>query len=112
MFIGVWASRRRGEEKWQQFLDRYHNFLSEDVVELCAHHHAAIHQIYDRIIQADVAKVERPLSQYTWRQAERLMDRLKGVCLEWLCSESSGIDPIAFTNRRHKRRARKNASQG
>lgn len=91
MWIGVWLVRRRGEQKFVDFCYRYHAFNPEDWTRLCANHHAEIHMVYDQIIRRDVKKVGRPLSQYSWAQAEKLMDKLEAVCVEWLQKETPGV---------------------
>lgn len=93
MWLGIWASRRHGETKWNQFVDRYWQFHEEDIVKLCDHHHAEIHLIYDKLIKSDRLKLDRSLAKYTWTQAETLMDKLEETCDEWLEKETPGIEP-------------------
>lgn len=105
MWLGIWASRRAGEKKWRDFVDRYWDFKEKDCVTLCADHHAEIHQIYDRIIYRDLLVTLRPLAHYTWKQAEMLMDKLENACEEWLDKPSPGIRSEDFSkNRKTKRR--------
>lgn len=52
-----------------------------------------IHVIYDRIIQKDRDKTRKALSDYTWEQAEKLMDKLEARCLRWLKEKTPGIKP-------------------
>jgi hypothetical protein len=92
MWLGIWATRRRGEERWKAFTERYYQFLPEDCEFLCPNHHAEIHRLYDAIIVGDRKLVGRPLSKYTWTQAERLMEKLESACLEWIETETPGID--------------------
>lgn len=74
---------------------------------LCPRHHAEIHSIYDELITADKWLVGRPLSYYSWRQAERLMSQLEAACDKWLKEETPGIDPKTFAdNRPHLKRRR------
>jgi hypothetical protein len=91
MWIGVWMLRRAGEEKFINFCYRYHCFDTKDWVRICANHHAEIHLVYDQIIRADRKKVGRPLSKYSWTQAEKLMEKLEAVCLDWLKKDTPGV---------------------
>lgn len=104
MWLGVWASRRRGEKKFAEFVARYHAFHPDDWVRVCDRHHAEIHLIYDGIIRRDRHITLRPLSQYSWAQAEKLMGKLEGICLEWLTKETPGEDPSKVDDLRKKRR--------
>ena len=111
MWLGVWASRRRGEDKWEAFIKRYFEFHDEDVALLCANHHAEIHARYDVVIQADVVRLGRPLSQYTWAQAELLMDKMEVVFREWMLEETPGIDAKSFGKRRKSRQGKYSAEE-
>lgn len=97
MWFGVWGKRRRGEEKWRLFIERYYKFLPIDIVLLCDRHHAEIHSIYDKIIANDrAAQTGLPLHKYSWTQAERLMGKLIKACDDWLKKETPGIDSATF----------------
>lgn len=107
MWLGVWAGRRRGELKWEAFFERYHEFRDEDCRDLCANHHAEIHAIYDKLINEDKAVTGRPLSQYTWTQAERLMDKLEAAFHEWVLTVTPGIDSAKYGKQKRQRAAKK-----
>lgn len=107
MWIGVWLARRVGEEKFITFCWDYHAFLAKDWVRLCDMHHAEIHLIYDGIIRRDKLKTGRPLSKYSWAQAEKLMDKLESTCVKWLRKDTPGLDPKYLTNLRVKREGRR-----
>ncbi len=101
MWFGIWAKRRRGEEKFARFIERYNQFLPVDVVLICDRHHAEIHSIYDKIIANDcTAQTGIPLSKYSWVQAERLMGKLIEACDKWLQKETPGMDSETFGNTR------------
>ena len=100
MWLGIWASRRKGEPKWEKFKTRYFEFHPADCVLLCPNHHAEIHKLYDEIIQADRKFTQRPLSKYTWKQAEILMNKLSNKCDEWLEIETPGISYEKFAETR------------
>lgn len=91
VWIGVWFSRRKGEEKFEEFKQRYYAFLPEDWTRLCENHHAEIHLVYDLVIRQDRKKIGRTLSRYSWTQAEKLMDRFEAVCVEWLKKDTPGV---------------------
>lgn len=105
MFFGVWARRRAGEEKFQAFIERYNQFLPEDVVLICGEHHAEIHCIYDKIINDDRTLTRTPFAKYSWAQAERLMEKLTKACNEWLKRQTAGINSDTFTETRNVHRA-------
>lgn len=100
MWLGIWASRRRGETKFADFVIRYHLFLPADVVLICDSHHAEIHSIYDKIINEDRARTGASFSRYSWRQAEMLMAKLIVACDDWLEKESPGLDSNRFSETR------------
>jgi len=91
--MGVWELRRRGEEKFKEFCKRYNEFHPDDWCMICLNHHAEIHLIYDRIIRQDQLRVGRALSKYSWTQAEKLMDKLEAVCVDWLKKDTPGVTP-------------------
>lgn len=107
MFLGVWSGVRRKERRWQEFVARYYQFLPQDVVRICDSHHAEIHAIYDQIIAEDLARTGQRLEQYTWAQAERLMNKLKAACKEWLKKKTPGISSTRYA--RIKKLSRKQA---
>ena len=108
MWLGIWASRRRLEPKWRAFVERYHEFLPEDIVDICSRHHAEIHLLYDVIIQEDILEIGRPLSRYSWGQAERLMRKLEETCNTWLKLPTPGVHPKTFAHRRRERQKHRN----
>ena len=104
MWLGVWAGRRRGEPRWIEFVKRYWSFHRDDVRYLCANHHAEIHSIYDDIIAEDRAKVGKPLYDYSWKQAEALMDKLEAAFNVWIRLESRGISSKNYGKTKKARR--------
>lgn len=104
MWLGIWASRRKGEKKFEEFVERYNSFHPEDWVRVCDMHHAEIHLIYDTIIRRDRLITFRRLAEYSWKQAEKLMDKLEAACFDWLEIETPGEDPKLVDEVREKRR--------
>lgn len=104
LWFGPFA-HRAGEPKWQQFCDRYHEFREEDIVRICAAHHAEIHSIYDQIIQEDQAKTGLQLYLYKWKQAEILMRKLRAACAVWLQQQTPGIDGDVYEKTKALRRS-------
>jgi hypothetical protein len=41
-------------------------------------------------------KTKKPLESYSWRQAEKLMDKLLEFCLDWEERKTPGIDPDTY----------------
>jgi hypothetical protein len=117
LWIGVWAWRH-GEKRFRSFIQRYHEFRSEDTVLICQDHHAEIHMIYDSIIASDVVGRGKPLSQYSWKQARILMEKLEIACSEWLLLETGGIDSRVYEKLKKmhrglaKARAKRKKSRG
>ena len=103
MWLGVWR-RRDGQTEWEEFKKRYWEFREEDCQDLCAMHHAEVHKLYDEIIAQDVAAVGRPLSKYSWEQANRLMDKLEAAFVEWFAKETPGIDDKKYGKYKNLRR--------
>lgn len=104
LWFGPWA-HRRGEPKWEAFCRRYADFREEDIVHICAPHHAEIHSIYDRIITEDIATTGLNLYLYSWRQASILMDKLRVTCAQWLVTDTPGIDSGIYEQTRMLRRS-------
>jgi len=102
MWLNAWA-HRSGQERWEEFRRRYYEFRPEDVVRICRNHHAEIHSIYDKIIQDDTAKLQRPLYKYTWAQGHRLMQKLEIACSQWLTQETPGIDSQVYSETKRLR---------
>ena len=100
MWLGIWASRRRGEKRWEEFIARYYKFLPEDVVLICDSHHAEIHSLYDKLITKDRAHTQIAFSKYSWVQAVCLMNKLEQLCNEWLKRESPGISSSSYSETR------------
>lgn len=100
MWLYIWATRRRGESRFNDFVVRYHLFLPKDVVLICDSHHAEIHSIYDKIITEDREYTRTSFAKYSWAQAERLMAKLTETCNKWLLEETSGIDSQTFSETR------------
>lgn len=98
-------AHRRGEPKWEQFVARYYRFEEEDIVRLCANHHAEIHSLYDAIIKEDLEQTGLRLYLYSWKQAQILMQKLANTCAVWLLVETSGIDPDSYERTKKLRRS-------
>lgn len=104
MWLGIWAGRRRGEPRFVQLQERYAEFRAEDVALLHDDHHAEIHSIYDQIINADKKRLGISLYDYTWRQAEALMDKLEAAFNEWVGRETPGISARDYARVKAKQR--------
>lgn len=107
MWLGIWASRRRGEPRWEKFKARYYEYHPDDCVTICVSHHAEIHAIYDRIIQEDTARLGKSLGKYSWIEAERLMDLLEQACRQWEGMRTPGLDSRLYGSYRKRKGKRK-----
>lgn len=96
MWIGCWGRRRSNEPRWQHFVTRYYCFRSEDVVTLGANHHAEIHILYDIIIDQHRTILRKHLSEYTWAEAEHLMDCFERAFNVWLSTPTPGFSTQLF----------------
>lgn len=105
MWLGVWAGRRKGEKKYNDFINRYYEFHPLDCADLCDSHHAEIHKAYDEIIAQDIAELGVPMSKFSWDQAHRLMDKLEKHFWEWVATKTPGISSKNYGRTVKKRRA-------
>ena len=104
MWLGVWAGKRAGEERWKKFVRRYWSYHPDDCRNLCVNHHAEIHSIYDDIIAEDLAKTGRRLVDYTWSMADKLMDKLEAAFNVWIKIQSKGISSKSYGKNKKARR--------
>lgn len=105
MWLGIWASVRKGEPDYLAFIERYNQFLEEDVVYICEHHHAEIHVLYDDVIREHKKHTGKPLYKYTWTEANDLMDKLEEACILWLSKETAGFSSDVLRKKRKLARA-------
>lgn len=115
MWLGIWASRRKGEPEWKEFVDRYWQFLEEDIEVICVSHHAEIHVIYDEIIKSDLGMRSKPLSKYTWDEAHELMTKLDKACHKWIKNDTPGISSElygSYKERSNRKQAVKRRRKG
>lgn len=94
LFINAFGLVMVNSKRLRKFRERYEAFRPEDVVSLCDWHHAEIHHHYRAIVDEDRKKVRKAMHAYSWKQAERLMEKLRDFCLEWEKKETSGMNPV------------------
>lgn len=102
MFVSAFVRRRMRETVYRKFVERYYEFRKEDTAEVCLHHHAEIHLIYDKIIRQDLKRTRKALRNYSWNQANKLMDRLEEAFKEWFVKETPGADPAILIEGKHR----------
>lgn len=86
--------KKRATVTFRRFRERYLMYVSEDCSEVCKWHHEEVHRRYLRIIRSAIsAKDYKPLEQWSWREAEELMQRLRAYCDQWLKRETPGVKP-------------------
>jgi hypothetical protein len=103
------ANYFKDADKIAEWVKRYWSFHHDDIVDLCANHHAEIHLIYDRYIMAHNRKKGYRLDLYSYQDAVELRDLLRAVCDEWLKKESKGVSPNKVFGRfrtKNQRRAK------
>lgn len=76
--------KRKGQERYDEFVRRYHAFDVRDICTLCDDCHKAIHILYMPIIGRHCFRLRKPMARWTWRQAEILMRDLTEYCERWL----------------------------
>lgn len=107
MWLAVWRSKRKGEQRFIRFVGRYKRFDPRDVTRICDWHHAEIHSIYDEIIQADMRMRSKRLQDYSWDEANELMSKLERRFWTWLGEPSPGLSPRKLRAQRAKERTRR-----
>lgn len=101
----VWIAlnlRRKGpneelgwtEEVIHNLDERYHKFLPKDIARICAWHHAEIHMLYDLEAEKFQRRLKyKPYSQFSYKEATRLMNRFEKTFNLWLPKHTPGVDP-------------------
>lgn len=110
MFFGVWAWRD-GEPRWESFKERYNQFHPNDIVVLGQNHHAEVHVLYDVIISNHMVVSGRSLANYSWAQAEHLMDCLEAAFKAWVVVETPGFQANRLSAMRRSYAKSKNRRQ-
>ncbi len=90
------------ETVYRNFVKRYYEFRPSDVESVCLHHHAEIHLIYDKIIRQDLRRTRKALRNYSWNQANTLMDKLEAAFKEWFMKVTPGADPAILIHGKHR----------
>jgi len=90
MWIRAFASKRRSK-KYKAFLRRYMQYRKTDVIEICERHHEEAHWLYGAVITREIRKRHfKLLKNYTWQEAEEMMQVLRKFCKVWLEKETPG----------------------
>jgi hypothetical protein len=91
------APPRRSWETLKRLTERYEKFRPRDVVDLCAWHHAEIHEIYTDItfaLSAEAfARYKLPW-QLSWKTTFFMIRRYRKACREWLKKKTPGMRPF------------------
>lgn len=82
-FFYVHPNHKDGGDRYDAFKRSYEEFRSEDTEYLCASHHAEVHYLYDKIIASHKVRTMKRLSDYSWEQAENLMDQFEKAFEKW-----------------------------
>lgn len=89
---------KKFKKRYRRFVNRYHSFNLKDWEYLCVGHHGEIHEVYDEIIiKNTVKKNYKPLSTYSWAEADALMNSLHKEYVEW--KEIPATEANPFTAR-------------
>lgn len=79
----VRAFRLRGSARYKAFVERYDAFHPADIVKLCRECHEEVHGIYRLIIGKHCWKLRLRLRDFSWVQAEILMDDFEKEFWRW-----------------------------
>lgn len=93
---GMWLKHfgwRKGQVRFDKFKKRYYSFRVQDTIRICDWHHEEIHDIYFSIITEVKTLVAKRFCDYSWKEANALMERLRKVCRQWLKEETPGKEP-------------------
>lgn len=83
--------RHRRTKRYRDFMARYKEFHPDDICYICPDHHEEIHVAYmNTIFRRIKAKGYKPLTDWTWEEAEVLMDELRTQCRAWLQCKTPG----------------------
>ena len=96
LFINAYRLRgpkKTKDDRYQRLLQIYNEFRKQDTVIVCPWHHCEIHLLYDQEIHDDQRMRRKRLRDYTWPQANSLMNKLRQLCLDWETETSPGVDP-------------------
>lgn len=100
MWLRHFKARSRSK-RYRDFRVRYESFLDTDICWICPPHHEEVHQIYFNLMFASIkAKGYKKLSQWSWEEAEALMEANRKACREWLAKETPGVKPGQFVSAR------------
>lgn len=86
------------ETVYRNFVKYYYEFRKEDVEHICLHHHAEIHLVYDKIIRRDLRRTRKALRNYSWNQADNLMEQLEKAFDDWFVKVTPGADPAILVS--------------
>jgi len=104
MFVKVFAWR--SDRLYRKLVKRYEEFRAEDIRYLCRGHHGEIHEIYDDIITTDQATAGKRVMGYNWRQARKLMARLRKAYFAWVRVKTKQSNPTSDRLPREGEKAR------
>lgn len=94
---------RKDEAVYQDFVTRYHQFIQCCLVQVCGDHHEEIHELYWKEIYRWI-DTHKPyhgdwFEEWTYDEANRLMDHLRGVCDDWIKRPTPGRKRRKYTGR-------------
>lgn len=96
MFVGAFSRTRYREKRYKEFVEKYYAFRATDVVDLCEHHHAEVHAVYDKIIQKHKRTTGKHIYRYSWAEASDLMTKLEKAYARWVKKVTPGIDSATY----------------
>lgn len=85
---------KRKRPRFRKFQERYYAFLAADVVALCSWHHEEISHLNYLVIARRMRQAGmKPAREWSWRQADELIQELRTHCDQWLKRVTPGSPP-------------------
>ena len=91
MIIRAFYSKRK-QKRYKALVKRYKEFRPYDTVEICENHHEEIHELYGAVIMREIKKRGfRSVRDWTWKEAEAVMEVLRAYCDAWAKRTTPGM---------------------
>ena len=94
---------RSADVVYQEFCARYERFEKQALSQLCGDHHEEVHAVYWSAIHTWISRHRHPLGdwfeEWSYQDANRLMDHLREVHDEWIKRPTPGLKRRKYTGR-------------
>jgi hypothetical protein len=89
LFVRAFANKQG--KRYAAFVKRYEEFNEKDICRICRLHHDVVHSFYHMIVDRHIAKIGKPLWQWSWKQATILMNDLEKEFWRWKKRQEAGL---------------------